>query len=243
LKKLPAKAWYNRLMADIYKSPVKSTGKSPPKASAKPRKAKSIALKSVRREVYRLVGKTSNPLSAFIARPRGVAFETQNKKEEIILILRRHWVTNLRWVLTAVLMAVAPVFLLSVPLIAFLPAQFQLIALLMWYLLVVAFIFEQFLGWYFNVYIITDERVIDIDFISLIYKKISDAEIEMIQDVTYKVGGIIQTMFNFGSIYIQTAAEKPEFEFLDVPDPALVVKILQQMRMEEKQEAIEGRVR
>jgi len=106
-----------------------------------------------------------------------------------------------------------------------------------------AFVLESFLGWYFNVYIITDERIIDIDFISLIYKEVSDADIEMIQDVTYKQGGIVRTMFNFGTIFIQTAAEKPKFEFEDVPNPSLIVKVLQKMRMEERQEQLEGRVR
>ena len=64
----------------------------------------------------------------------------------------------------------------------------------------------------------------------------------MIQDVTYKQGGVVRTMFNFGTIYIQTAAEKPNFDFVDVPNPSLVVRVLQKMRIEERQEALEGRI-
>jgi hypothetical protein len=236
-------------MADIYSSsakkktsPVSSTKKNSSfkKTTEKPR---SPLLKEVRKEVYDLVGKTRNPFSSFVARPANVNFENQAQKEKIILLLRRHWVTNIRWLFFTTLMILAPILLNSVPLLSFLPGRFQMIAVLMWYMFTTAYVLESFLGWYFNVYIITDERIVDIDFISLIYKEVSDADIEMIQDVTYKQGGIVRTMFNFGTILVQTAAEKPNFEFADVPNPALVVKLLQKMRMEERQEQLEGRIR
>ena len=52
----------------------------------------------------------------------------------------------------------------------------------------------------FNVYIVTDERIIDIDFYNLIYKEVSDANIDKIQDVTYKMGGVVRTLFNYGDV-------------------------------------------
>ena len=102
---------------------------------------------------------------------------------------------------------------------------------------------ESFLTWFFNVYIVTDERIIDIDFYNLIYKEVSDANIDKIQDVTYKMGGVIRTLFNYGDVMVQTASEVPNFEFLAVPKPDKVAKVLQDLRIEEQQEAIEGRVR
>ena len=42
---------------------------------------------------------------------------------------------------------------------------------------------------------------------------------------------------------IQTASEVPNFDFLAVPYPDKVVKVLQDLRVEEQQEAIEGRIR
>jgi len=207
------------------------------------KKAKTSKDGIYRQEVYRLLRKTKNPLAAFVARPKNINFETQVDGEEIILLLRKHWITNVVWIFFAVLMLFAPAVLLDFPIISFLPARFQFISILMWYLLTIIFVLEKFLSWYFNVYIITDERVIDVDFYNLIYKEISDAEIEKIEDVTTVMGGVVQTLFNFGTILIQTAAEKTEFDFEAVPNPALVVKVLQQLRMEEKQEVIDGRIR
>jgi len=212
------------------------------RAGKKTKKKKSAKLRKIRRELYRLLGKEKNTFGSFVARPRRLCFENQLPKEKTILLLRPHWVTNFRWIVIAVLLFFAPLFFGDLPLFAFLPPRFNLVMGMMWYLFVFAFILERFFTWYFSVNIITDERIVDIDFVSLIHKRISDAEIENIEDVTYKMGGILGTMLDFGTVYVQTAAERPEFEFEKVPKPALVVKVLQRLRLEEKQEALEGRL-
>jgi len=105
------------------------------------------------------------------------------------------------------------------------------------------YLFEKFLSWFFNMTIITDERIVDIDFVNLTSKKVSDADLDKIQDVSFTNAGAIGTIFNYGDVLVQTAAEVSEFIFERVPDPAEVAKILQRLRTEEKIEAIEGRVR
>jgi uncharacterized membrane protein YdbT with pleckstrin-like domain len=192
-----------------------------------------------------LLGHTHNPLAAFsyYPDPNKTAFETQDREEKVVLLLRKHPITNIGWILIATFMLLGPVVLNSFPLLAFLPANFQFIAILAWYLVTTAFILENFLSWFFNVYIITDERVVDVDFYNLIYKQVSDAKIDKIQDVTYNMGGAIRTIFNYGNVLIQTAAEVNEFEFGAVPRPDKVAKVLQELMIEEEQEKIEGRVR
>jgi len=165
------------------------------------------------------------------------------KKEEVILLLRRHWATQIKSFLIIGAMIIAPLLLAYIPLLEFLPPRFKFIFVLMWYLLTFAVAIEKFLSWYFNVNIITDERILDIDFYNLIYKEITDAEIENIEDVTMTMGGVFATVFNFGNVTIQTAAEVPQIEFEQVPNPSLVVQVLKNMQLEEKQEAIEGRIR
>ncbi len=229
-------------MPDIYKASEKP--KAPEKKVSKKKfPSKSKEARELREEIYRLAGERGGSLSAFVGRPKGASFETQMDQEEIIVMLRRHWLTNVSWIIVAGIMFIAPSLLPFIPFLDFLPVRFQFFALVLWYLLVIAFVLERFLSWYFNVNIITDERIVDIDFFSLIYKEISDAEIEQVQDITMVMGGFLRTMFNFGTIYIQTAAEKPRFEFEDVPNPSQVVKILEKMGIEEKQEALEGRLR
>jgi membrane protein YdbS with pleckstrin-like domain len=192
---------------------------------------------------HKLVGHTHNPLSAFFYLPEKVNFETREKKEKVVLLLRRHFVTNIKWIFLSIVMLFAPLILVIFPLITFLPGNYQFIVVLIWYLITIAYILESFLNWFFNVNIVTDERIVDIDFHNLIYKEVSDAKIERIQDVTYKMGGVLRTVFNYGDVFIQTAAEVPSFEFLGIPKPDQVAKVLQDLMMEEEQEKIEGRVR
>lgn len=186
---------------------------------------------------------TRNPLAAFSFFPVHADFSNKDPEEKIILILRKHPITNFKWVVIALLMAAAPFVLGFFQVFDFLPTNFQVVGLMMWYLIVAAFVFEEFLGWFFNVYIVTDERVFDVDFINLTYREITDANIDQIQDVTVKIGSAIRTIFNYGHVLIQTAAEVPQIEFLDVPQPDRVARVLRQLRVQEEQERIEGRIR
>lgn len=194
-------------------------------------------------EVMRQLPQTKSPLAAFVVRPKKLKFETQESQEKILLLLRKHPITNLSWILIAGLMVLAPLMLTVVPLLAFFPMRFQLVTVVFWYLMTFGFVVEQFLSWYFNVYVITDERIIDFDFYSLVYKRVSEAKIDKIEDVTFQMTGVMRSLFNYGTVYIQTAGESREFEFDDTPQPQKVVKFLNEMVLEEEREKIEGRVR
>jgi uncharacterized membrane protein YdbT with pleckstrin-like domain len=106
-----------------------------------------------------------------------------------------------------------------------------------------AYVFESFISWFFNVYIVTDERIVDVDFLHLVYRQISYAKIDQIQDITSEMGGVVRTIFNYGDVLIQTAAEISEFTFEAVPVPDQVIKTLSSLQAEEEQEKLEGRVR
>ena len=80
----------------------------------------------------------------------------------------------------------------------------------------------KFLDWYFNIYVITSERVIDFDFNPFAYHKISETNLNNIVDATQESIGFLPMLFNYGDIYIQTAGEKREFDFLAVSKPTWV---------------------
>lgn len=187
--------------------------------------------------------RTTNSLAAFVARPDNLRFETQEKKEKIVLLLRRHLITNIPWLMTTLMMALFPwLVFLTMPL-EFVPFHYRLIIIIGWSLLTFAFAFEKFLSWFFNVNIITDERIIDIDFPSILYRDISSTKIDQVQDVSVKVGGFIRSLFDYGDVWIQTAGTVPEIGFEAVPRPSRVAEILNDLVLEEEQEKLDGRVR
>ena len=70
--------------------------------------------------------------------------------------------------------------------------------------------------------VITNKKLVDMDFIGLAYKNISETMLYNIEDVTSNITGIVGTIFNVGDVFIQTAAEMREFEFIGADDPSKV---------------------
>lgn len=166
--------------------------------------------------------------NAFIYKPKNVRFESQEESEELYFLLRRHPITNLGWILTVIIMLFAPVIMINlfdifnIDSFRYFPARYQVVMFLLWYLFTMIFTFESFLIWYFNVYIITDKRLIDIDFAGFWKKRVSEAMYDSVEDVSYQTNSFWHILFDFGNIFMQTAAEKSEFEFNSIPKPGIV---------------------
>lgn len=193
-------------------------------------------------EVMRALPATTNPLIAFAPKPVNMRFATQDTQEQILLLLRKHPITQLLWVIIAGIGVLIPVFVDPGQLLSFLPPNYQVATTITWYVAILFYVLESFISWYYNVYIITDERVVDIDFLSLIYRNISSAKLNRIEDVTARTHGALQTVVNYGTVTIQTAGTAEEFEFEDVPRPNTIVQLINELLQEEELETIQGRV-
>lgn len=170
--------------------------------------------------------------TAYAENPTGMTFETQQVDEKVIIFMRKHFVVNVPWILATILLFVAPFtvipfFFMLVPSPVMLPASYKLIGFLFWYLATFGYALLNFIHWYYNIYIVTTERIVDIDFIQLLYKKFSEARLDKIEDVTYTSTGFVATVFNFGDVTIQTAGEAREFDFESIPKPASVVRTIE----------------
>ena len=162
-------------------------------------------------------------------------FESQTSDEQVLAVLRAKMITNFSWIFLSAILLLAPVVVLPLSLSFglgnLLPANSQVAVigfLVVWYLLIFAFTFQSFLTWYFNLYIITNKRIIDTDFLPLFYQKISSCELTQVEDITVSISGFVQSTFNYGNIQIQTAGEKDEFEFVKVSNPEAVQRLIEQ---------------
>lgn len=178
-------------------------------------------------------------LSSYLYLPDQVKFETQEPDETIILLLRRHWITNFFWVFVSVILVLLP--LLLFPFLGiggFLPepvaVKIAYLFTLIWYLLTFSYILVNFLLWYFTVSIVTNERIIDIDFSNILHKKFAETRIPKIEDVTLRSGGFIRSLFDFGDVVAQTAASEAVFLFMAVPHPEKVVRTINMLMGKEE---------
>jgi len=81
-----------------------------------------------------------------------------------------------------------------------------------------------FVNYYLNVYIITDQRLVDISQEGFFNRKISELHLRQVQDVNAQVKGIVATFLHFGDVDVQTAGEREDFIFTTIPNPYTVAK-------------------
>lgn len=172
--------------------------------------------------------KTMGLFSHFMQKPDDVQFESQQEGEVADLVLRPHIVTNVPWIIISFVLILCPwilwplVFTFKALPFA-IPFGYPIVLTLFWYVVVAGFSLTSFLHWYYNIYIVTSQRIVDIDFIQLLYRRFSSAQLSRIQDVTYTQSGFARTLFDYGDVFIQTAGSDSNFDFEDVAHPQKVV--------------------
>ena len=177
---------------------------------------------------------TRNPMAAYAELPVGVSYLDQQPDESVQILLRRHVVTNTGWLLASIIGIFVP------PLLGHLnPGQYEGLGILtriplstlslvtlLWYTVVAGYALQNFLNWYYNVYLVTSERLVDVDFTGLLRYSSTETALHQIQDVKHKQGGLWQMLFNYGQVEAQTAGTKQNIIFEKVPRPARVADIV-----------------
>lgn len=168
---------------------------------------------------------------AYVVHPVNHRFEGQDPNEKILLLLRAHPITNIPWIFFSVTVFFIPFLAPKLVTLAgfnliFLPQTFILILLTINYLLVLIIAYEGFLYWYFNVTLITNEKILDIDFEPFLYKGVDLAPLPKIEEADSVVAGIFGTIFNFGNVSVQTAGAKVAIEMKNIPKPAVVADLV-----------------
>lgn len=213
-------------MTDIYKA-------GDPPAAAQPGRAGKSWWKEVIDRVLVDTGEEPRKslLGAYCVYP-GSRFITQQEDEEVVLLLRAHPITNVGWILLTIVMLVLPGFLLSTGIFAAVPGKFILVGRLTWYMVTLMYAMERFLYWYYSVFIVTNERLVDIDFENLMYRTITYANLNHIEEPAMMTGGFVRSMFQYGDVVVTTASEQPTIEALGVPWPQKVVDIISRLAEE-----------
>jgi len=178
--------------------------------------------------------------SAFKKNPQGITFEDQEDGEKIILFIRRSFVTNFQWIFIGSFLAALPLVLLLFlgflqnPLPA-LASKYYLILGLFYYLFVAAYWYINFITWYFNIDLVTNKRIIDINFANLVYKDVAATELSFIHDVSFSQVGAIRTFFDYGNIIIQVPGATDAFIFESAPQPENIVHIVEALVRKENE--------
>ncbi len=164
--------------------------------------------------------------------PSTKMFPGQSIGEKIILVLRRHpWNfvrTSCIYILLALIPLIINYIIKNYTEIVFSPAMVLNIKMLvcLYYFFIITFFYRAWLDHYLDIWVITSQRIVDIEQKGLFSRQIATQKLYRIQDVKTKVSGIIPTFLNYGDVFVQTAAAEPNFIFKRVPNPDKVSKKL-----------------
>ena len=98
--------------------------------------------------------------------------------------------------------------------------------------------FLMWIDYWLDVWIVTDQRVVNIEQKGLFSRHVSELHFHTVQDITSKVQGVIPTLLNYGDVEVQTAAEKTRFLFRHVPDPYAIKAMLVERQRDIYRESI-----
>mgnify|MGYP001564498211 FL=1 len=165
----------------------------------------------------------------------------QRSDERVVLFLRRHWFALLTVAGAFVLLTGVPLLLgwyyydqvedwLNQPILG------PIIAIVgsIYFLSIWLFAFLEVTDYYLDTWIITTERIINIEQEGLFKRTASELDLAAVQDTTAEIRGFLQTIFTYGNVFVQTAGEHGRFHFKNINDPESVKETINALVEEDK---------
>lgn len=156
--------------------------------------------------------------------------------EKILFVIRRHKIIFLPkillfvlllaipWLLYAFLNYIHPVFLDNP-----LAQPIKTICFSAFYLFNFVFFFTNFIDYFLDVWIITNERIVDIRQDGAFARTVAETRFYRVQDVTSEVKGFLPTILSYGNVYVQTAGETERIIFRQVPHPYKIAQKIMEL--------------
>jgi len=161
--------------------------------------------------------------------------------EKVLTVARHHWFVFFRDLIGIALLFLIPFFAIPI-LSAFVqpgsspvtvPNGFGFFFASFWALILWQMLFARWTDYYYDVWIVTNWRIIDIDQKGFFNRDIATLlNFEHVEDVRTNINSVIGTLLEYGDIQVQTAAAHREFIFKEAGNPRAVEKIIRRAQEE-----------
>lgn len=146
------------------------------------------------------------------------SFEDQLEDEEVLFVFRKHPIVMRK----GLIISMIAILLGTVPALIK-PEMSYFFGGLAGGLVLALIVFSpSWISWFYSVFIVTDQRLIQITQKGLFHRSVVDLSLSQIQMVNYEVAGIQQTLLGFGTIMMQTYVG--DLVIHDVHHPAKIQK-------------------
>lgn len=159
----------------------------------------------------------------------GVIFEGKLENETVHYVLVKHWIAELPSMLLFCIFYVFPLALLSIGSFS-LPNQitFSLlwIGASFYFAFLGLFLLIHWFNQYFDLFVLTNKRLIDITQIRFLVRKTTVTELSSVQHAKYKQHGLLDTVLNIGHVEVLTAGANPDLVMEEMQNPAEVTDLI-----------------
>lgn len=163
-----------------------------------------------------------------------VPFQLQ-PSENVTMVLRRHWLHLYPRLAAVVLVAVVPPIVLwwTVNRVSDPEGLVRALLIAVCVVWTVVWLIRSYLLWYRyenDLWILTDERLVDSLKRHWFHHRMASVDLVDIEDVAVIREGVLRTMFDYGDVQVQTAAQQANFLLTGIPKPGHVLASLDAAR-------------
>lgn len=165
----------------------------------------------------------------------------QKSYEHVVYVLRRHPIVFLPTIILFTILYAVP-FIVYVMINLFVfdlsrDPRWLAITILFGasYLLIISVVFfVQFISYYLDIWIVTNDRIIDIEQYNIFSRTVAELDLFRIQDVTSSVHGFFPSILHYGDVEVKTASQNIDIVFHKIMHPNTVREDLLRLSHEDR---------
>lgn len=152
--------------------------------------------------------------------------------EKVIRVVRKHWASFMLPIFKTFLVLVIPFFLGFI----LFANTIGLIIFFVWVSFGLTYGFYQWLCWYFDHFIVTNQRIVNVNQKRLFARSVSETGLFNVQDVTYEISGLLASIFNYGTVKVLTASVNDSIQMSSIEKPKEVQELIMDLHKKAKKD-------
>lgn len=158
-------------------------------------------------------------------------FPGQKSKEKLIKTFRKNLLTQYKKLVKFLVFLAVSIFVMTYV------SQLEIVAVISNYVNIAALLgiifslsygFYVWMCWYYDVYILTSERIIQAKQKGLFNREVKEIDLHKVQDITYKVSGFLSTVMELGNVRVKSTSGM-EIELENVSKPSVVKEVIMKL--------------
>lgn len=133
-------------------------------------------------------------------------------------MLRQHW-ASFMWPVGRTVICLG----VTMPFLSYIfTYSWLMIAVIAWWAVSVIWLIISWFTWYFNLTLVTSQRIIDIEQRGMFLRRVREAPHAWIVEVTFEIKGLLATIFGYGNVYVNLGGDKKPICIEAVETPEIV---------------------